>query len=93
MNQEKCVKAYKNYERHPTERMICAGSKGKGPCIGDAGGPLVAFDSEPWWQGSWENAKLVGIVSWANGCADARYPYVYSRVAAVRDWIKSVASV
>lgn len=32
--------------------------------------------------------KLVGVVSFREGCADLKYPEVYARVAVVRDWIE-----
>ncbi|XP_055849976.1 trypsin 5G1-like isoform X2 [Episyrphus balteatus] len=81
-NQDECSRAYKSYGG-VTPRMICAGLKegGKDACQGDSGGPLM------------EDDILVGIVSWGYGCAVANYPGVHSRVASVRDWIKSVSGI
>lgn len=58
--------------------MICAAATGKGSCNGDRGGPLVNN----------ENGELVGLVSWGAGCANPKYPGVYSNIAKATDWIK-----
>ncbi|MFG1808361.1 S1 family serine peptidase [Streptomyces sp. NPDC049040] len=57
--------------------MVCAGVEGGGKdaCQGDSGGPLVAAD------------RLIGLVSWGAGCADAAYPGVYTRVSAVSELV------
>ncbi|KAL9707774.1 hypothetical protein quinque_011292 [Culex quinquefasciatus] len=81
-NQDGCNSAYSVYGG-VTDRMICAGfaAGGRDACQGDSGGPLVA------------NGKLIGVVSWGIGCAQANYPGVYARVAAARDWIRTNSGV
>jgi len=60
--------------------MFCAGTGGgKDSCQGDSGGPIFT-NREP--------IEQVGIVSWGRGCAQRRYPGVYSRVSGEFDWIK-----
>ena len=53
--------------------MLCAGSRGKDACLGDAGGPFVI------------NKSVVGIISWGEGCA--LLPGVYTRVSYYSNWI------
>jgi secreted trypsin-like serine protease len=52
--------------------MVCAGysSGGVDTCQGDSGGPLLI------------GGVLAGITSWGNGCAEAGYPGVYTRLTA-----------
>ena len=59
--------------------MFCAGVDGGGQdsCQGDSGGPLVIGD------------KLVGVVSWGDGCAQASKPGVNARVSSAYDWIQN----
>ncbi|CAI6069639.1 unnamed protein product [Clonostachys chloroleuca] len=65
-----------------TDAMWCAGftSGGKDSCSGDSGGPIV--DS---------SGTLTGVVSWGNGCAQADYPGVYTRIGKFNTWINSLA--
>lgn len=66
-----------------TERQICAGHFDQGAqdsCNGDSGGPLVI-------RAPGAPDRLVGIVSWGNGCALKSKPGVYTRAASFKTWI------
>ena len=59
-----------------TESMLCARAPGRDACQGDSGGPLVLQSREPR-----AHFTQIGVVSWGQGCADHRYPGVYTRLA------------
>ncbi|KAH8258631.1 hypothetical protein KR038_002655 [Drosophila bunnanda] len=60
-----------------TDTMICAGVRGsKDACLYDSGGPLV-YDKE-----------ICGIVSFGIGCADKKYPGVYTNVTYMKPFIE-----
>eukprot|EP00546_Thalassionema_frauenfeldii_P010439 CAMPEP_0178912244 /NCGR_PEP_ID=MMETSP0786-20121207/10151_1 /TAXON_ID=186022 /ORGANISM="Thalassionema frauenfeldii, Strain CCMP 1798" /LENGTH=918 /DNA_ID=CAMNT_0020584797 /DNA_START=263 /DNA_END=3019 /DNA_ORIENTATION=- len=65
--------------------MLCAGvyGGGKDSCQGDSGGPIFTTTTS---DGT--TMTQVGIVSWGRGCAEARYPGVYSRISGQIGWIR-----
>ncbi|XP_052748519.1 prostasin-like [Galleria mellonella] len=79
LSDEECMKSQLAQHLKPT--MMCAFSKGKDGCQGDSGGPLLVFGTD----GRYMQA---GIVSWGIGCADPRYPGVYTKVSNYIDWIQ-----
>ncbi|XP_026077201.1 trypsin II-P29 isoform X1 [Carassius auratus] len=84
VNNSACAKAYEGVNISITSNMICAGllnQGGKDSCQGDSGGPMVSKNGSLWIQS--------GVASFGEGCADPKYPGVYSRVSEYQDWIKS----
>ncbi|XP_068772590.1 transmembrane protease serine 5 [Struthio camelus] len=75
------------YAGELTARMLCAGYlHGKiDACQGDSGGPLVCWDGSTW--------RLIGIVSWGQGCGEPNHPGVYTNVAQLLPWIYHVTEV
>ncbi|RJQ82848.1 serine protease [Pseudonocardiaceae bacterium YIM PH 21723] len=67
------------YPSFKSPEMVCAGYEqgGVDTCQGDSGGPMVV------------GTKLIGVTSWGDGCAQARKPGVYARVANYADHIQA----
>lgn len=83
IDQKKCEDIFRKTTRRITQRMMCAGylTGGKDTCQSDSGGPLVY------------NNEQIGIVSWGMKCGAVDYPGVYTRISAVRAWIKTNAKI
>jgi trypsin len=73
-----CAASYS--DQFDATTMVCAGlaEGGKDSCQGDSGGPLVGAAADG-------TRKLIGIVSWGQGCAEPDFYGVYGRVSAFYD--------
>ncbi len=65
-------------------RALCAYAPGTDSCEGDSGGPLTQLPRNH----DIRNVRLIGIVSFGRGCAEAGVPGVYTRVESYFDWIQ-----
>uniref|UniRef100_A0A673NG51 Zgc:123295 n=1 Tax=Sinocyclocheilus rhinocerous TaxID=307959 RepID=A0A673NG51_9TELE len=74
VNNSACANAYGGVNISITSNMICAG-------LLNQGGKDSCQSGSLWIQS--------GIVSFGKGCAEPKYPGVYSRVSQYQDWIKS----
>ncbi|XP_030386412.1 trypsin delta/gamma-like protein CG30031 [Scaptodrosophila lebanonensis] len=75
VSRSECAGSRYGYASKIKDTMICAAETNKDACQGDSGGPLVS------------NNKLVGLVSWGTGCAQTKYPGVYTDVAQLKSWV------
>uniref|UniRef100_A0A1A9W2I9 Peptidase S1 domain-containing protein n=1 Tax=Glossina brevipalpis TaxID=37001 RepID=A0A1A9W2I9_9MUSC len=75
LERKDCASKNYLYGERIKETMVCGYTKEKDSCQGDSGGPFVS------------EGKLIGVVSWGQGCAMDGYPGVYADVAALRDWV------
>lgn len=86
--QESCATLYSEQGYTVSPATLCAGYSDGGvdACVGDSGGPLLAWDEQ---QGVWQQ---VGIVSAGAGCAEPGYYGLYTRIASFTDWIAAQMS-
>lgn len=72
---------FESYDGEITDNMICAGLQkgGVDSCQGDSGGPATATIDG--------TRRLVGIVSWGEGCALQDKYGVYTNVSKFRQWV------
>ncbi|CAG0901147.1 unnamed protein product [Darwinula stevensoni] len=77
-NKTTCENAYNPLAsttgRNITGSMFCASAPGRDACQGDSGGPVMSRTQTGYFV-------EVGVVSWGFGCADRKFPGVYTRVA------------
>lgn len=78
---EACQQDYTAIEQTITARMLCAGGgfPSADACYGDSGGPLVVDADTP--ADPPEDYVLAGIVTFGDGCGQAGFPGVYTRIA------------
>ncbi|CAG5045893.1 unnamed protein product [Parnassius apollo] len=87
VNQATCRNRYAELGKTVTDNMLCSGwldVGGRDQCQGDSGGPLIHEITQ-------SHAAIVGVCSWGEQCALARYPGVNARVSRFTSWIRSNA--
>jgi secreted trypsin-like serine protease len=77
----------KSHNGKVTLRMLCAGDfkGGSDACSEDSGGPGVSMIGP--------TKKVVGIVSWGEGCARVNKPGVYTRTSQFATWVKDTTGI
>lgn len=77
--------APESYNGQITPSMLCAGERegGLDSCQGDSGGPLSGEVAG--------KRKLIGVVSWGDGCARKAKYGIYANIEKATDWISQTA--
>jgi secreted trypsin-like serine protease len=73
-----------SYDNAVTVRMFCAGdyqNGGPDSCVYDSGGPATISDPA--------GPYLLGIVSWGDGCGNAKKPGLYTKITKFADWVRT----
>jgi secreted trypsin-like serine protease len=84
VDRTKCGTSYKSLKDSPmniTDQMLCAGNGKADACQGDSGGPFVLHTPD-------NKIHQLGIVGWGEGCANKKFPGVYTRIPAYLKWIR-----
>ncbi|AUW58221.1 trypsin [Sphingobium sp. SCG-1] len=86
VSSEACMET-QSYQGAIKDSMLCAGERDGGldSCQGDSGGPLTVGDGA--------QARLIGVVSWGEGCAQRLKYGVYANVPKLRSWINTFIPV
>ena len=77
ISKQDCIASY-NSSLRIFDTTFCAQSNARqeGDCQDDSsGGPIIV------------DGRQVGISIWSKGCMDTKFPGIYSRIAAYKDWI------
>jgi trypsin len=87
IDSNQCTEDYKaaSFPVSNWSTMVCAAKTGVDSCQGDSGGPITV--------GLGTGAQQFGVVSFGEGCADVRFPGVYSSVPALRQWIRDTSGI
>lgn len=78
-----CKNAYASFQQ-VTDNMMCTYESNKDACAHDSGGPLFVQRQGRSYQ--------LGIVSWGKGCAEHKFPGVYTYIPKFLRWIKEVTN-
>ncbi|BFZ02559.1 hypothetical protein BsWGS_05598 [Bradybaena similaris] len=65
------------------QQSFCAGYEagGRDACQGDSGGPLICKRNDTWF--------IQGISSWGSGCAEYKWPGIYTNISMHINWIRN----
>ncbi|XP_069704811.1 trypsin eta-like [Periplaneta americana] len=83
LNTDKCKKILQDrgFGIYNHDGQMCTLEDGKDVCQGDSGGPFAV------------DGKLVGVVSWGEGCGRQEMPGVYPAIPYFHRWVEDVTGI